>query len=566
MKKMKKLLAIVLAVLMLASLSGCGMSDLPILKAVMAFSQLNSFHVEPEGELGVSVNIPDFGMDMDFSLSAEGGIDYCADPLQFSADLRAQYLDENLNLLVFGEDRGGSFVIEYSLDGGATWEETTVGKTQDILSAMPDTSEFGISDILALGKQLGDVFSGFTKAGQEHVNGRAAQRYDGVVSLRALTKSAEAKESFYAGMAEAMDMDAAELAEHLDLSALADLKLSLWLDAADSRLVKVQLDMSDLMHSLFSSGLFDSILAAETGLEGLDLTLDVSAMRLALTFSNFDGVGTISRPTRGAGPLPAEPSAPAVELPAAEAPAAGSDYANGRWTVVVTKPGVFGDDIVVEVVADRNTIYSVTILQNNETPGIGSIAVDELPGKIVAEQRADVDGIAGATRSSNAIRAAVAEALEEIGFVGGAGTAAPSAAAPASRGDDLQVGSTWAGTLTISGYVGPDDLDGSVSDVWGVIGESGGMTYFEIYRAEDSDNPNASPLLSFWAELDGNRILPVIDPAEEDAWLFGIYLGDADESQLIFTLADGVLSASYLYYDAETPELCDMLFELRPEA
>ena len=44
------------------------------------------------------------------------------------------------------------------------------------------------------------------------------------------------------------------------------------------------------------------------------------------------------------------------------------------------------------------------------------MAVDQLPGKIVEAQSAEVDGVAGATMTSNAIRSAVAEALAEIGF------------------------------------------------------------------------------------------------------------------------------------------------------
>ena len=115
----------------------------------------------------------------------------------------------------------------------------------------------------------------------------------------------------------------------------------------------------------------------------------------------------------------------AEEAAAEEAPAAES--AGAAQTVTVTKPGVFGEDVVVEVVADANEIYSVTVLQNNETQGIGSMAVDQLPGKIVEAQSAEVDGVAGATMTSNAILSAVTEALAEIGF--GASEAAEEAAA-----------------------------------------------------------------------------------------------------------------------------------------
>ena len=114
--------------------------------------------------------------------------------------------------------------------------------------------------------------------------------------------------------------------------------------------------------------------------------------------------------------------APAVEEPAVEeAPAeeaveVAAEIPEGAQTYSVTKPGVFGEDVVVETVADANGVYSVTVVANNETPGIGSMAVDQLPAKIVEAQSAEVDGVAGATMTSNAIKAAVAEALEQVGF------------------------------------------------------------------------------------------------------------------------------------------------------
>ena len=98
------------------------------------------------------------------------------------------------------------------------------------------------------------------------------------------------------------------------------------------------------------------------------------------------------------------------------AEAAPAESAAEPETLTVTKPGVFGEDVVVEIVADANEIYSVTVVANNETQGIGSMAVDQLPAKIVEAQSAEVDGVAGATMTSNAIKAAVAEALEQVGF------------------------------------------------------------------------------------------------------------------------------------------------------
>ena len=118
------------------------------------------------------------------------------------------------------------------------------------------------------------------------------------------------------------------------------------------------------------------------------------------------------------------PAAAAEEAAAEEAPAAEAQ------TLTAKAPGVFGEDVVVEVVADASGIYSVEVTENNETQGIGSIAVAELPAKIVEAQSVEIDGIAGATMTSNAIKTAVAAALAEAG-IDPANFAAPEAEAEA---------------------------------------------------------------------------------------------------------------------------------------
>ena len=72
--------------------------------------------------------------------------------------------------------------------------------------------------------------------------------------------------------------------------------------------------------------------------------------------------------------------------------------------------------IEVEVTATADKIYSITVLKHVETDGIGSIAVQQLPGQIYETQSLMVDSISGATVSSDAIKAAIANALASGGI------------------------------------------------------------------------------------------------------------------------------------------------------
>ena len=72
----------------------------------------------------------------------------------------------------------------------------------------------------------------------------------------------------------------------------------------------------------------------------------------------------------------------------------------------------FGGEVTVEVTVDGDKITAVTATGDSETAGIGSKAIEELPGKIVEANSADVEVVSGATVTSNAIIDAVKSALE----------------------------------------------------------------------------------------------------------------------------------------------------------
>lgn len=111
----------------------------------------------------------------------------------------------------------------------------------------------------------------------------------------------------------------------------------------------------------------------------------------------------------------------------------------------------FGGPVEATVTLDENSIVSVDVVGSGETAGIGSNAVDQLPAAIVAAQGIAVDGISGATATSNAIFAAVADALSQAG----------------AEPDVQQVAQSYkAGTYTGSskGHNGPIEVNVAFSD------------------------------------------------------------------------------------------------------
>ena len=68
----------------------------------------------------------------------------------------------------------------------------------------------------------------------------------------------------------------------------------------------------------------------------------------------------------------------------------------GAQTLAGEANGINGA-VKVEVQADADKIYSVKVTEHSETDGIGTNAVDAIPGAIVDAQSLDVDAVSGAT-------------------------------------------------------------------------------------------------------------------------------------------------------------------------
>ena len=115
----------------------------------------------------------------------------------------------------------------------------------------------------------------------------------------------------------------------------------------------------------------------------------------------------------------------------------------------------YGGILRVQVMMEDGAISAVNILEQHETDGIGSRALDILPDEMIRMNTWDVDVVTGATMTSNALREAVRVALNA------SDTMDEATGNPANRaGQAIREGIGMAAT----GRVGPgkDDEDGQV--------------------------------------------------------------------------------------------------------
>jgi fumarate reductase flavoprotein subunit len=95
--------------------------------------------------------------------------------------------------------------------------------------------------------------------------------------------------------------------------------------------------------------------------------------------------------------------------------AAPGDIPSDAVTASGTAQGMEGP-VTVEVTATKDKIYAIKVTEQNETKDIGTKAVDQLPAAIFSANSLEVDGVSGATITSNAIKEAAAAALTSAGL------------------------------------------------------------------------------------------------------------------------------------------------------
>lgn len=114
----------------------------------------------------------------------------------------------------------------------------------------------------------------------------------------------------------------------------------------------------------------------------------------------------------------------------------------------------YGGVLRVQVTMDGSEIAAVQILEQHETDGVGSRALEIMPDEMIRLNTWEVDGVSGATVTSTALREAVRSAMESPSQAGQTDTAMTT------NGNGLRDGIG----MVASGRVGPgkDDEDGQV--------------------------------------------------------------------------------------------------------
>ena len=100
----------------------------------------------------------------------------------------------------------------------------------------------------------------------------------------------------------------------------------------------------------------------------------------------------------------------------------------------------FSSAVKVSVTVSESEITALTVDCSGDTPGIGAAAGEPMVEAILAAQSAEVDGVSGATMTSNAIKVAVQKALDDAaGAAAWDGTYTAGTYTAASKGKNGEI-------------------------------------------------------------------------------------------------------------------------------
>lgn len=278
MKKAKRILVFAILAAMLLSLCGCGMFRTRVAKAAIKMSKLESLHADVEMQIGMGISV--LGQDVNADATVTGGADIQRDPERVYVNMNAEVAGFEQNMLLYAVGRDGGADVYSSADSGESWTKDSIEND--------DSSKSSKADGKSVFLLLSDSAASFKEYGKEKVNGSDAIRYNGKITsdeLKQALELADVKQSLEESLDVELDDDVFE--------DLGDVPVSIWIDVKSGMIVRVEMDMSDVMQGLVPV-LVDK--AMEKTDVGIGVNTKVYDATVSITLSEFDAV-QVTKPT-----------------------------------------------------------------------------------------------------------------------------------------------------------------------------------------------------------------------------------------------------------------------------
>ena len=265
---MKKALSLALCLILILGLAACGApapwdSSAVFEKALEAAEKLESVHIDMD--MTISFTLSAEGQSLEMPISMSMSMDSVNEPMASFGQIDMSFMGQDTSALSYVVEEDGTYKSYTSPDGGATWAEQELSREELGQFDAARSMEFYLS-----------AASGFSAAGPEEINGVEAMRYNGSISgeqlneAMSLTGADDMLDSAYGGAG----------------SFEGSMPMSIWIDGDSGLPVRYELDMSEIMTNYTQQSLGEQ--------EGV--TLDSVSATVVMDLSQFDAIGSITRP------------------------------------------------------------------------------------------------------------------------------------------------------------------------------------------------------------------------------------------------------------------------------
>ncbi len=124
MKTGKKLTALLLAVLLLLNLAGCGTFGTKMARAWQKLDKMDNLRLDIEDDL--ILNVTAGGLSLPIPITLSGTVDLYLSPIQAKADLKLNWPGRETKLAAYLQEDGEIFNLYWNINGGELWEKASL--------------------------------------------------------------------------------------------------------------------------------------------------------------------------------------------------------------------------------------------------------------------------------------------------------------------------------------------------------------------------------------------------------------------------------------------------------
>ena len=281
MHSMKRALALLLALVMLFTLSGCGGLEARLIRASHKLSKLQSLRMDMQLDSSMGMSL--FGQESSLDLDMTGRGELMLKPLKLYMQTETEAFGQGQKMLSYLEENESSYELYLSADG-ESWEHSTL----DALGRSAQTQP--VEQL----KAMLELAKGFEESGRESVRGETATVYSGSIAgeyVRLLLENT----GLLSSLEEALEVDPSQLS----LEDMGSVPVTLALGDKSGLPLKCTMDLTAVLRCIMDVVMKE--LLARYGIEDLNLeawgvSVSVEKALLTVEFYDFDQVREISIP------------------------------------------------------------------------------------------------------------------------------------------------------------------------------------------------------------------------------------------------------------------------------